>query len=98
MHSIRIIIIILLLCFFEVHLLQIHRVSPAGSSSDQNIINEALEKVHENGGGTVYLEGGVYTITGSIIIDSNTTLTGDPDAIIRVYSGSDAKQWFTGKK
>ena len=98
MHSIRIIIIILLLCFFvSSSPANTYRVSPTGSSSDQNIINEALEKVHENGGGTVYLEGGVYTITGSIIIDSNTTLTGDPDAIIRVYSGSDAKQWFTGK-
>ena len=37
---------------------------------------------------------GVYEIDGPIIIGSNTILTGDPDAIIKVSSSS--SQWFTG--
>jgi len=56
---------------------------------DQNGINQALQN-----GGTVYLNAGVYEITGTINIHSNTILTGSPDAIIRVSSSS--SQFFTG--
>jgi hypothetical protein len=56
---------------------------------DQNGINQALAA-----GGTVYLNPGVYEVTGTINIHSNTVLTGSPDAIIRVSPSS--SQWFTG--
>lgn len=56
---------------------------------DQNGINQALQN-----GGTVYLNAGVYEITGTINIHSNTILTGSPDAIIGVSSSS--SQFFTG--
>jgi len=42
----------------------------------------------------VYLSTGVYEIEGPIIIGSNTILTGDSNAIIKVSSSS--SQWFTG--
>jgi hypothetical protein len=57
--------------------------------TDQNGINQALQH-----GGTVYLNPGVYEVTGTINIHSNNILTGSPDAIIRVSSSS--SQWFTG--
>jgi polygalacturonase len=57
--------------------------------TDQNGINQALEV-----GGTIYLNPGVYEVTGTINIHSNTILTGSPDAIIRVSSSS--SQYFTG--
>jgi hypothetical protein len=66
-------------------------VSPSGSS-DQITINNALEAVYQAGGGTVYLNSGVYDITGQIKVGSNTRLTGDSNAIIRVSSSS--SQWF----
>jgi hypothetical protein len=66
------------------------KVHPSGSNSDQEVINAALL-----GGGTVYLESGIYTINGPIEISSNTVLTGSPDAIVRVSASS--KQWFTGR-
>jgi len=59
------------------------------SAGDEQQINERLKA-----GGTVYLKSGVYEIEGPIIIDSNTILTGDPDAIIKVSSTS--PQWFIG--
>lgn len=52
-------------------------------------INERLKA-----GGMVYLSAGVYEVEGPIIIGSNTILTGDPNAIIKVSSSS--SQWFTG--
>lgn len=67
-------------------------ISPSGSS-DQNVINQALESVSQSGGGTVFLNAGIYSIDGPIWISSNTVLTGDPNAIIRVSSSSD--HWFT---
>lgn len=60
----------------------------AGAGAEQQI-NERLKA-----GGTVYLHAGVYEIEGPIIIGSNTILTGDPDAVIKVSSSS--SQWFTG--
>jgi hypothetical protein len=64
-------------------------VSPTGSNSDQNVINEALKDVSD---GAVYLNSGVYEITGPLYIHSGTKLTGSPDVIIRVSSSS--SQWF----
>ena len=60
----------------------------AGAGAEQQI-NERLKA-----GGTVYLSTGVYEIEGPVIVGSNTILTGDPDAIIKVSSTS--SQWFTG--
>jgi Pectate lyase superfamily protein len=58
-------------------------------AGDEQQINERLKA-----GGTVYLSAGVYEIEGPIIIRSDTKLTGDPEAVIRVSSSS--SQWFTG--
>jgi len=58
--------------------------------TDQNGINQALQN-----GGEIYLNAGVYEITGAINIHSNTVLTGSPDAIIEVSPSS--SQWFTGQ-
>jgi len=62
-------------------------VSPSGSS-DQNQINQALL-----GGGTVYLNPGVYDIDGQIRIGSNTILTGSQDAVLRVSCPNG--RWFS---
>jgi hypothetical protein len=58
--------------------------------TDQNGINQALQN-----GGTVYLNAGVYEITGTVNIHSDTVLTGSSDAIIKVSPSS--SQWFTGQ-
>jgi Pectate lyase superfamily protein len=50
----------------------------AAAGAEQQI-NERLKA-----GGTVYLSAGVYEIEGPIIIGSDTKLTGDPEAVIRV--------------
>ena len=70
-------------------------VSPTGATNDQDVINKAIEEASENGGGTVYLNPGVYLVDGPVIIKSNVHLTGDPNAIIRVSSTS--SQWFKGQ-
>ncbi len=64
-------------------------LSPQDGHSNQKQITDALKA------GNVYLNPGVYEIDGPIYIKSNRKLSGHPDAIIRVYSGS--KQWFTGR-
>ena len=69
-------------------------VSPTESTSDQTIINNALEDVHKSGGGEVYLNEGTYEVDNTVIIWSDTVLTGSPDAIILVSPSS--SQWFTG--
>jgi len=69
-------------------------VSPTGSNNDQTIINNALEAVQNSGGGKVYLNAGTYKIDNTVIIWSNTFLTGSPDAVILVSPSS--SQWFTG--
>jgi hypothetical protein len=53
-------------------------IGSTGSDSEQNTINAALETVYNDGGGTVYLTAGTYTVNGSVYIGSNTELTGDP--------------------
>jgi parallel beta-helix repeat protein len=68
-------------------------ISPSGSS-DQIIINNALEAVYQSGGGIVYLSAGIYNIEGPIYIKSDTVLSGDADTILRVSSSS--SQWFQG--
>jgi len=65
----------------------------SSGSSDQNVINQALESVYRSGGGTVYLNPGVYDITGPIYMDSNTLLTGDSNAILRVSCPNG--RWFS---
>lgn len=70
-------------------------ISSSGSDSEQDTINEAIDKMSESGGGTVYLTAGVYLVDGPVIIKSNVHLTGDPNAIIRVSSTS--SQWFKGQ-
>jgi len=96
-------IIILGLCLLVCPALaETYYVSPTGSKSDQKIINDALDKAAEDGGGIVYLKAdgsnNAFITNGPIVISSsNIVLTGDSDVIIQVYSGSDAKQWFTGK-
>ena len=69
-------------------------VSPTGSNSDQTIINNALEAVKNAGGGKVTLNSGTYKVDNTVIIWSNTVLTGAPDAVITVSPTS--SQWFTG--
>ena len=70
-------------------------VSPTGATNDQDVINKAIEEASESGGGTVYLNPGVYLVDGPVIIKSNIHLTGDPNAIIRVAPTS--SQWFKGQ-
>jgi len=65
-------------------------LSPDGGHSNQKQINEALEN------GNVYLNAGVYEVDGPIYIGSDRVLTGDTNAIIRVWSGS--SKYFVGLK
>ena len=69
-------------------------VSPTGSNNDQTVINQALEDVKNAGGGKVYLNAGTYKVDNTVIIWSNTILTGSPDTVIMVSPTS--SQWFTG--
>ncbi len=65
-------------------------LSPDGGHSNQKQISEALKN------GDVYLSAGVYEVDDTIILPPNRALRGDPNAIVRVWSGS--SQWFTGLK
>jgi hypothetical protein len=76
--------ILIFLCFAG-----IAKADTVLNPTDQSGINQALQN-----GGTVYLNPGVYEVTGTINIHSNTVLTGSPDAIIEVSPSS--SQWFTG--
>ena len=69
-------------------------VSPTTGHSDQNVINNAIDSVAQSGGGLVYLNAGTYIVDGPVMVKSNIMLAGDPNAIIKVYSGS--SQWFQG--
>lgn len=69
-------------------------LSPVAGNDNQDQISQAIKTENENGGGTVYLSSGVYDISGPITIKSNIRLTGDQDAIIRVWAPN---QWFTGQ-
>lgn len=82
-------LLLFILCLAEpTQALDFITLSPDGSHSNQNQINEALKN------GNVYLNAGVYEVDNTIIIGSDRVLSGDSNAIIRVYSGS--SQWFTG--
>lgn len=70
-------------------------LSPSDTHSNQNQINEAIKTVAASGGGTVYLNPGVYYVDNTIVIRSNVHLIGDPEAIIRVSPRS--SQWFKGR-
>jgi hypothetical protein len=67
-------------------------VSPTGANNDQTVINNALEAVKNAGGGKVTLNAGIYKVDNTVIIWSNTNLTGSPDAVVMVSSTS--SQWF----
>ena len=83
------ILLILLLLYYSISLAQAGTtLSPDGGHSNQKQITEALKT------GDVYLGAGVYEVDGNITMLSNRVLSGDPNAIIRVWSGS--SQWFTG--
>lgn len=69
-------------------------LSPQPGQDNHIQINSAIKAVSEKGGGTVFLTAGVYDISGPITIRSNVRLTGDPEAIIRVWAQN---QWFTGQ-
>src|SRR5665647_2439422 len=69
-------------------------VSPTGANNDQTVINNALEAVKNAGGGKVTLNAGTYMVDNTVIIGSNTILTGSSDAMILVSPSS--SQWFTG--
>jgi len=88
MHIKKILLIFLLL-YYSISLAQAGTtLSPGGGHSNQKQITEALKD------GDVYLEAGVYEVDGPIYLKSDRALSGDPNAIIRVWSGS--SQWFTG--
>lgn len=62
-------------------------LTPETGHSNQDQITNAL-----NDYDTVYLGAGVYEVSDKIQINSGNTLTGNEDAIIRVWS--DSSQWF----
>lgn len=70
---------------------QTYTVSPTGSN-DQDVINQAISQAQS--GDTVFLNAGVYDLTGTVIIKSDIKLTGDSNAILRVSASS--SHWFTG--
>lgn len=70
------------------------RVSPSGNNNDQTVINNALEVVKNAGGGKVTLSAGTYKVDNTVIIWSNTVLTGSSDAVVLVSPSS--SQFFTG--
>lgn len=91
----RSIFILFILCLLACPVMAgTYTVSPTGGNSDQDVINDALIKAEQAGGGTVYLNAGTYWLTDTVIIGSNTELTGDPNAILAVHSSS--TQWFKG--
>ena len=67
-------------------------VNPTGANNDQIVINQALEAVKNAGGGKVYLNSGIYNVGNTVIIWSNTVLTGASDAEIKVSETS--SKWF----
>ncbi|HHH89273.1 MAG TPA: hypothetical protein ENK45_01765, partial [Aliiroseovarius sp.] len=80
---------------------QVVVVAPDGSGDfttdgrkDQVQINQALDRVASDPAlTTVYLKGpNTYWIDDTIFISSNTTLTGDPDAVIKLV---DRARWWT---
>ncbi|MFA6727525.1 MAG: right-handed parallel beta-helix repeat-containing protein [Prevotella sp.] len=91
--KIRKIVFLFLVFLYAVQLVQAGEqttLSPDSGHSNQVQINEALEN------GNVYLNAGVYEVDGPIYIGSDRVLTGDKNAIIRVWSGS--SKYFVGLK
>ena len=78
--KIRKIVLLLLLFWYSVELAQAGEqivLSPDGTNSNQNQINEAIEKAIESGGGTVYLTADFYLVD----IVSPTGAINDQDVI-----------------
>ncbi len=91
LRNLKKIIFILLLILYSAELAQAGEqitLSPDGSHSNQNQINEALKK------GNVYLGPGVYEITGPIHVQRNTIFSGDSNAKILVSSDI-SSPWFS---
>ncbi len=64
-------------------------------SADQVEINNALNYIYSQGGGTVHLKNGNYLIDGSLIINDNTTLEGEGEnTLIKLQ---DAVHWPINK-
>lgn len=71
-------------------------LSPDGTNSNQNQINEAIKQAASSAkGASVFLTAGVYQVDNTIIMKSNVRLLGDSNAIVKVWGGS--SQWFKGK-
>lgn len=71
-----------------------------GVTNDTEAIQQAIDEVHANGGGTVYIPNGTYIVSGNgiasdgaIEVKSNVTLTGEGmgDTIIKLEDGSSDK-------
>jgi hypothetical protein len=84
-------VLFFLIFFTGIATAQTYTVSPTGSN-DQDAINQAISQAQT--GDTVFLNAGVYDLTGTVIIKSNIELTGDPNAVLRVSASS--SQWFQG--
>lgn len=63
-----------------------------GQADDYPAIQAALDKVHELGGGVVFMPNGTYRLNGNIILHDYTILTGesqDKTKLIYAYDGAD---------
>ena len=52
---------------------------PTGKEDSTNYINQAIQKVYNAGGGTVFLPSGTYKVTGTIQVLPFVSLVGDYD-------------------
>jgi hypothetical protein len=60
----------------------------AGAGTDQNNINQQLQS-----GGIVHLPAGTYTLTDSIVMQSNTILEGEPGTVITIPDHAGWSAW-----
>ncbi len=63
-------------------------LSPIAGAADQNDINQELQQ-----GGIIHLPAGNYTLTGSIILQSNTILEGEPGTVITIPDHAGWPAW-----
>jgi len=63
-------------------------------TNDHIEINKALAEINSMGGGTVYLRGpNTYWIDSTLIMGTNTILTGDSDACVKLVPNADTTTW-----
>ena len=74
-------------------------VSGDGISDDTQKINEAIDYVHQLGGGTLLFSDGIYNVR-TVHLKSNVYLFVDKGATIKALKGADAPEatWFSDKK